>query len=106
MSCEPPVDSLSIVLHVVPLLQNVNPFPVVASQNIRTRSSVDTSTEVDAVSLNALPAPMTAGRSVLIFSWMLGKSVIVAAGKDVSGTLGITGDHPKHAAPGPENGQG
>src|SRR5258708_34215398 len=106
MSCEPPVDSLSIELHVVPLLQNVNLFPVVASQNIRTRPSVDTSTEVDAVSLKALPAPMTEGRSVLIFSWMLVRTVIVAAGKDVCVTLGITGDHPKHAAPGPETGQG
>src|SRR5216683_6177924 len=104
MSCEPPVDSLSIVLHVVPLLQNVNLLPAVASQNIRTRPSVDTSTEVQAVSLKALPAPMTAGRSVLIFSWMAGGSL--AAGKDVCGTLGITGDHPKHAAPGPEKGQG
>ncbi len=100
------MDSLSIVLHVVPLLQNVNLFPVVASQNIRTRPTVETSTDADAVSLKALPAPMTAGRSVLMFSWMLVKSVIVAAGKDVCGTLGITGDHPKHAAPGPENGQG
>src|SRR5260370_41436402 len=106
MSWEPPVDSLSIVLHVVPLLQNVNLFPVVASQNIRTRPSVDTSTDVDAVSLNALPTPMTAGRSVSIFSRMLVESVSAAAGKDVSGRLGITGDHPKHAAPGPENGQG
>src|SRR6266849_5303165 len=102
MSCEPPVDSLSVV----PLLQNVKLFPVVASQNIRTRPSVDTSTEVDAVSLKALPTPMTAGKSVLIFSWMLVKSVIVPAGKDACGTLGITGDHPKHAAPDPENGQG
>jgi hypothetical protein len=106
MSCKPPVDSLSIVLHVVPLLQNVNPLPVVASQNIRTRPSVATSTDVQAVSLKALPAPMTAGRSVLIFSWMAGGSLIAAAGKDVCGTLGITGDHPKHAAPGPEKGQG
>src|SRR5260370_22810804 len=106
MSGGPPVDSLSIVLHVVPLLQNVNLFPVVASQNIRTRPSVDTSTDVEAVSLNAWPTPMTAGRSISIFRRMPVESVSVAAGKGVCGTLGITGDHPKHAAPGPENGQG
>src|SRR5258706_4730585 len=105
MSCEPPVDSLSIVLHEVPLLQNVNLFPVVASQNIRTRPSVETSTDADAVSLRAFPAPMTAGRSVSIFSWMPVELPSVGVGNDVCGTLGITGDCPRHAAPGPENGQ-
>jgi hypothetical protein len=49
---------------------------------------------------------MTAGRSVWIFSRMLGESVSVAAGNDVCGTLGITGDCPTHVAPGPEKGQG
>ena|SRR5712691_3372142 len=66
MSCAPAAGSVSNVLQIVPLLQNVNLLPVVASQNMSTRPSAPTSTDADAVSFKGLPAPTTEGRSVLM----------------------------------------
>src|SRR3989442_11267667 len=66
ISCAPPAGSLSIVLQVVPVLQNVNVLPVVASQNTSARPIALTSTDADAVSFKGLPTPTTAGTSVLM----------------------------------------
>src|SRR2546427_7482567 len=124
ISCAPPAGSLSIVLQVVPVLQNVNVLPVVASQNTSARPIALTSTDADAVSFKGLPTPTAAGTSVLMVTPSpdgpeRGDDVSpdpfsgFVSERDFAGTLGDTGGRPgeaaagadtSHAAPGPEKG--
>ena len=77
------------VEQVVPVLQNVSLLPVVASQNMSTRPSVPTSTEAEAVSLMALPAPTMDGTSVLRVTPSL-VGIAAVRPRDCCGTLGDT----------------
>src|SRR2546428_5914026 len=62
MPCEPAAGSLSMVLQVVPLLQNVSLCAAVVSQKISTNPSLPTSTDDVAVSITRL-SRATAGRT-------------------------------------------